>query len=431
MEAPSRFGLRARSPREHSPAGLLTFVALLAGVFVTTRFGALGDYTADAGPSVTALSRWRLKEAFAEPALMGPLSIILRAPFVALARVAGAGLPGQYELGAFVCVAAAGLLGVGLSIVASRRATVLLVLVVLAAIVNPATVDAVRSGHPEEALGAGLAVAAVVLASRGRLGWAALTLGLALATKQWAILAVPPTLLVSPPGRRLRLAVEAGGVAILLMAPLVVGNADGFVQTFRTATAPGGLTTPGSWLFFLSSRAEIHVALPHGYPSTVTVYRLPLWIANNARLLMVAAALPLSLLAARRHNLKPAVFPLLAVLFLLRAVLDPIDNAYYNLPLLLALLAWETLTRKQAVPVVTLLTCVGLWVTFDVMELHDRAPATALTYLGWTALLFAYLLRNLWRPTPQVSNEPARKPGVGLHATRTLLAGARTPRGGG
>jgi uncharacterized membrane protein len=58
-------------------------------------------------------------------------------------------------------------------------------------------VAAVRLGHPE-ALTAALCVLAVVLARRDHWVVAAVVLGLAIATKQWAVVAIVPALLAAP-----------------------------------------------------------------------------------------------------------------------------------------------------------------------------------------------------------------------------------------
>ena len=69
-------------------------------------------------------------------------------------------------------------------------------------LVNPLTWEAIRLGHPEELLGGALCVGAVLAALRGRTLPAAVLLGLALATKQWAVIAVLPVLAAAPGAAR-------------------------------------------------------------------------------------------------------------------------------------------------------------------------------------------------------------------------------------
>ena len=57
---------------------------------------------------------------------------------------------------------------------------------------NPLTLHALEFGHPEELLGAVLCVWAVLLAQRGRAVSAGIVLGLAIANKEWALVASAP-----------------------------------------------------------------------------------------------------------------------------------------------------------------------------------------------------------------------------------------------
>ena len=88
--------------------------------------------------------------------------------------------------------------------------------------INPITLDALHMGHPEEVLGGALALLAVVWAARARSMLAAVALGLAIGTKQWALLAVLPALLVAPADSRRRIAAVAAaiGIVLALSAPL-------------------------------------------------------------------------------------------------------------------------------------------------------------------------------------------------------------------
>jgi len=113
--------------------------------------------------------------------------------------------------------------------------------------------------------------------------------------------------------------------------------------------------------------------------------------------LIVLVPLPLAALVARRNaaDARACALPLLALAFLLRCVLDPVDNAYYHLPLFLALLAYETTTRMRRLPIVSLLTAGALWLTFDRVEPLARPALTNALYLSWTAALGVYLAHAL------------------------------------
>jgi len=114
------------------------------------------------------------------------------------------------------------------------------------------------------------------------------------------------------------------------------------------------------------------VAIRHlpGYPSTFTMYRQPAWLPGLAHPLIVAVTVSLGLLVLwrRGREARDAALPLLALLLLLRCTLDPADNSYYHVPLLLALLAWEVTATDRTVPLVTLLAVAAHWLMFDLVE---------------------------------------------------------------
>ena len=170
------------------------------------------------------------------------------------------------------------------------------------------------------------------------------------------------------------------------------------------------LVTRSTWWFFAAAPDKVHLHLPAGYPTGFTLYRLPSWLGQVTHPLIVGLAVPLSILVYWRNRTREAALPLIAILFLLRCALDPMDNAYYHVPLLLALLALEVLCTKRQLPVVTLLTAGLLWLTFDVVEPAAEPQTTSLLYLGWTSLLLIYLV-SLLRPGS------LRRPEFGLTAS--------------
>ena len=229
-------------------AVVVAAAALVA--FIDVKWATPGEYSRDAQPAIDALPSGHLHTSHA--ALMGSFSLLLRAPFVAVAHLADAGEKASYQAGVFPCLLVAALLGVALSLwsPAVRGARGAGVLVVLLASATPAVLDALELGHPEEVLAGSLAVGAVVLATRGRVTTAAVTLGLAVATKQWAVLAIPPTILALP-GRRVRATAVADAVALALTAFQIVENASGFaVMSRQAASAPPVPSVESWWHFF-------------------------------------------------------------------------------------------------------------------------------------------------------------------------------------
>ena len=363
------------------PRGLagLTALAVLSAIGVSWYRGGLGDYPHDAAGAVDALAGGHvLRSLTVHPQpLMGPIAILIRAPFVAAGHLFGAGSLAGYRLGAIPCLIAAGLLGVVLLRTfapASRRGAASIV-VVLLAVASPAATSAVELGHPEEVLCAALSVLAVVAAMRSRVVATSVLLGLALATKQWAVIAVPPAVLAVPPRYRWRVAAGAAGLAALLTLPQVLADPSGFASVSQHAATATNDTFVQSWWYLVG-------------------HTLPGWLARSTHPLIVLAAFPLTVLAYRRGLRADDALPLLALLFLVRCVLDPVDNYYYHLPLLLALLAWDVKMRRQ-LPFASLAATLCLIVTNSFL---DGMTASAF-YFAWTAALAGVLCVVLRRAT--------------------------------
>lgn len=119
-------------------------------------------------------------------------------------------------------------------------------------LVVPGTARVVQQSWTEPLLLVAL-VACAVLAGRGRFGWAAVAFGLALATKQHAVVLAPLLLMLGaqrPWRARTRDVAVAGGTAAVLTLPFLLANPARFtectVDFFRTAAAPP--TSLSLWL---------------------------------------------------------------------------------------------------------------------------------------------------------------------------------------
>ena len=214
------------------------------------------DYFIDASPAIDALVRGDLEAFFAQHSLMGPVSLLLRAPFVAL--VFDGSLDAVYFAGVLPCLAAvAGLVwALRRRMAALGRPAAAITAVSVVAFLNPGVFRSIHWGHPEELLGAALCAGAVLAALRDRTVAAALLLGLAVATKQWAVIAVVPTLLAAS-HRRVPLALGAGAVAVALMAPTVLAAPAAFVDVHKEVAVAGGpVSPPNVWFPFSEPRPE-------------------------------------------------------------------------------------------------------------------------------------------------------------------------------
>jgi hypothetical protein len=380
-----------------------------AGVYVSIHYGLLGDYTIDAGPPLDALRHGHLGSFFANDALMGPFALVARAPFVALASLGGgASELDVYRLGVIPCVLAAATLGFFLARAMDRAGQPRYACWVAAAlfVANPVVIKAVRFGHPEEILGAALCAGAVLAAVQRRIVAGAVLFGLALATKQWAIVAVAPIALAVVVCRlpRIRFAAIALGAAAAVALPFFVADPGGLVavqrQAAKTDTASWQPASPFSvWYPFATTR--VVPIRPLDGKTEVVVRPVPDWVAGVAKKLIVLLPFLLVVpLFRRRDRLGPTdALLFLAFVFLLRSLLDPVDNPYYHLPFLFALLTWEGLSRR-GIPIVALFTFFVWDFQPRLVDLASWQPYTAyaVVYLAWAIPLLAWMGLRLYAP---------------------------------
>jgi hypothetical protein len=345
--------------RENLPAAAAAALGILLVGWLGLGDWAWNDYAREARPAFDALLGGHpLGFLRLAPAYGG--SLLIRAPFVGLTRLWGGGDLAVYRMAAAPCLIASGVLAVWLvARLRSRGAPPITRLTVLGlCVANPITLLALETGHPEELLGAVLCVAAVLAAMAERPVWSGVLLGLAVANQEWAVLAAGPVWLALA-DRRLRALATAGALAGAILLPFAL--AGGFLAQVKGAAATSNLIfSPWQVWWFLGPRLHRVIA------SEPWATRLePGWLASGAHPLIVAVAVPLTVLCAwlrRRGARRPAHEPLLAlaVLLLARCVLDPWNNWYYPLPFLIALLVWEV-QRDVRPPVLALLAAGGWW----------------------------------------------------------------------
>jgi hypothetical protein len=369
---------------------------------------AWNDYDNEARPAYDSLTHGHVIEFLRlVPAYGG--SLVERAPFALLPTTWGGGELAVYRMVALPCLLAAAALGVWLvNHMRSKNSSAFSRAVTLGVCVaNPLTLRALELGHPEELLGACLCIAAVLLASRDRPLLAAAMLGLAIANKEWALLALGPVLLALPPKRRL---VCLGGTLAFtaaVLAPLVLVSSGGFAAGTRgVATAQATIFQPWQiWWFFGD-----HGALVHGLFGTPKVgYRIgPAWASVVSHPLILATGLILTVAlwlkirgsARSSSNRLPERDALLALalVLLLRCMLDTWDTAYYLLPFIFALLAWEVCGPVERPPVLALSSTVLAWISFQWAPAHVSPDAQAAFFLAWSLPLAALIAVALYVP---------------------------------
>lgn len=320
---------------------------LLVGLSFWIAFSntATGDYFEDASTAIHPLLHGDFSAYFAAHPMMGPLAPLVQAPFAAI----GASRLAEYQWASLPGLLAAAGLGLYLAALARRRGAgrATQVLLPLLCVVNPLTFAAIEMGHPEEIFTAALVVGAVAVASEGHGIRAGLLLGLAIASKQWALMAIFPTLMALP-SRQFRTAVLAGLVAAALMLPGMIAAPDTFLSTQGSAASGGQIASIWSGWYGAVPEVALHLG---DTGLAAHIHQMPPWLAplTHPLVALLIVALPLAVwLRSGRFRLSgEEAMALLALLALLRCTLDPHNNLYYHLPLLMILFGWDAFAAER------------------------------------------------------------------------------------
>jgi glycosyl transferase family 87 len=410
-------GMR-RVARENLPCALAAAAASATMAWLGLYGFAWTDYEDEAKPAFDALIAGHLLEFLRlAPAYGG--SLVERAPFAILPSLWGGGALAVYRMAALPCLLAAAVLGTWLCarMRTAHRPALSRAVALSVCVANPLTLRALELGHPEELLGACLCVAALLLAASDRPLWAGTLLGLAIANKEWALLAAGPVLLVLPErsgGRRRRVLclTSAGAVAAAVLAPLALVSSSFTASTRALASPASPIFQPWQiWWFF-----GHHGRLVHGlYGAPKPGYRTYApWAVAISHPLIPAAGILLvvALWLTRRRSAQPGGAVLsegtgllaLALLLLLRCLLDTWDVVYYSLPFIFALLAWEIggpdrPEMGQRPPAIALSSTVLAWMSFQWLPANGAsADLQAAFFLAWTLPLCAWLALALYAP---------------------------------
>ena len=364
----------------------LAAVILAASALPVALAGVLGDFRTEALPAFRALLDGDVSAFVAAAPVYGG-SILPRAPFVWVADLFGAGDVGLFRAAALPCLLAVGALAVWLEARMARagrppaeRAALVGVLLAAAPVV-----DLLDAGHPEEALAAVLCVAAVLVAMADRPVAAALAIGAAIAVKPWALIAVGPVLLAAP---RARVLIGMGAAAMVgvLYLPLLLLDSGHVVGVTR------GVATTDGWIF-KPQQIWWPLRTEHAFGAGASGFSGPAWVRSLSHplILLVAAAVSASAgwqrLQAARGRLAASFEPrdallLLALVALLRCVLDPWNSVYYVLPCVLALAAWEAM-GPRGLPALSAGVLALTWLTFIGLRDTLQWDGLAVAYLAW------------------------------------------------
>ncbi len=358
---------------------LLALAGCLATAWLSLYGPGWNDYELEARPAFEALVHGHLGEFLRLAPVYGG-SLVERAPFAVLPGLWGGGSLAVYRSVAVPCLLAAAVLAVWLNarMRAAGRPLLHRALVVALCVANPVTLTAFELGHPEELLGGSLCVMAVMLAGAASVSLRrsvaiGVLMGLAIANKEWALVALGPVLLALPPGRRAVCLAAAGVVTAAVLGPLLLGSGGSFESGTKAAsTASSAIFQPWQVFWFFGH----HGALVHGtLGAPKPGYRIgPAWAGLISRPLVLAAggALAVALWArVRPLRLAPQqALMALALVLLARCLLDTWDVLYYPLPFLLALLAWESEAVTSRPPLLSLVACALVWFSFHWLPEH-------------------------------------------------------------
>ena len=387
------------------------WAAALAGVvmmsWLTLQSFAWNDYDDEVSGAFKALIAGDVTGFLGQlPAYGG--SLVLRAPFAGVTALLGGGELAVYRAVSIPCLLAAAIFAIFLvrRLVARGRSRGVRALVLGLCVCNPITLRALEIGHPEELLAAVLAIGAVLAAVDARTIPAAVLLGLSIATKSWAVLAIGPVLLALPARRVLALCL-AGGVTLAVLAPIAIAGSHGALIDGASTTG-GVIFQPWQAFWFLGESG--HVVIGGGGMPKPAGYRVPPeWLSPLTHPLIALLVVPLSLAWARAHRAVARfggeqVLLLLALLLLLRCVLDPWNVVYYELPFLLALLTWEALCRPERPPVLALAATAVVWVTLQRAPDFLSPDLQSIAFVAWSVPLAAWLARTAFWPSPRAAS---------------------------
>lgn len=388
-----------RSVHQHRRFRFALVAATAVGLaLIAVRAQGLGDYPRDGGPAITAGAHGDFGGFFAHQAAMGPLSLYLRVPFAAIGVGLGDGSLGVYRWASLPLLLVLGLVALWLARFAAGRGTgrVGQVLIVAVALLNPLVNDALYWGHPEEILTAALAIGALIAGLEDRPLAAGLLAGLAIASKQWALIVLIPVVLIL--GRqRVRTGVIACGLAALASVPMVIGNFASFLHVFRYISSPQPIVTVFTWLYPFSSTGPVRISDINGArPSFIAHQILPIETSlSHPLIVLIGLGLPLIVWWRARGRPEPReVLIACALALLLRCVLDPGSAAYYHLPLLLTLVtldAWD----GRAIPVTGLCATALVFIVLDRFPQYFAPGTTNLAYILVSVVVAGLLTREL------------------------------------
>ena len=289
-----------RALRENLPCAAIALAAAGALAWLSLYGFAWNDYENEAQPAFTALVHGHLV-GFLRLAPVYGGSLVLRAPFALLPSLWGGGALAVYRMAALPCLLADRAARRGARGAHARAGRPLLWRAVVARPVraNPIALRAIEVGHAEELLGGALCVFAVLLADRERPVLAGLALGVAIANKEWALLAIGPVLIALPAARTRCSAAAPRRPRRVLLVPIADRTRERFRQRRVRRRVADQRNLPADAAVLVPRPSQRLRARACSAPKSTTSAWRRTWIGRISHPLVIAVAPPLSWLTWR------------------------------------------------------------------------------------------------------------------------------------
>lgn len=334
----------------------------------------------------------------AQPA-MGLTSLLLRAPAVAIAHAGDATLTGEYRAGALVLVVGAVALALALAYTGWRDGSGVGAVIALVGLWFVAIVwsRSLYYGHPEEPLAAVLAIAGVVLAARGQALAAGVAVGLAIGTKEWALLAVPGVVFAAAAPDWRRMGAAAAVAVALTSGVMALGNSGSFRAAHKAQQEGDTHTiTPASVWFRVGDKRVV----PLGDGRDVISIFPPRAVGRFCRPAVILIGLLTAIAFGLRRGFRSRdAFALVAFVLTVRVLIDTQTFSYHLVPMLMMVAAWEVFGRRR-LPVVAVAATAAFQLTVHCVVPNFSAETFNAVYLAWTIPLAAYLGAAALRRAP-------------------------------
>jgi hypothetical protein len=220
-------------------------------------------------------------------------------------------------------------------------------------------------------------------------------LGLAIGNKPWAVVAILPVFFLVK-ARRIRALVIMSGVAGAVYLPLAIRGMTALDSTLSASQTYGVFQPWQVWWFFGDGAHLVPYHLGH----IPTLYRAaPPWVGSLNHPVAVLLPMAMCLVLARRVIKRSweECLLLLAFALLIRCMFDAANIAYYQLPFVFSLIAWEVYAGR-GVPWFSAAVTASGWFILALLPPFVSPDVSALTYLLWSIPLAAMLALRLWDP---------------------------------